>query len=875
MSFLNHQATADYDRQHRVEKRKFEEFMAAHGDCVGAPWLAICEKKEQSDASQRGAKRRGAESSSTITAEAGSGSGSGKVPDEVVEGKSLFLFVRIMTGKSLAVVVNRNDTVLALHEKIERATCMPVKEQRLIYGGRQLDIGKSLEDYGVEKESTLQLVGRLPSGRNPEIWQMVDDMVLAAIRLCRGDAAINLEDIRVLMSKFLTRVRADDAALGMSHLKIFTSLSAIDALSMVYLSANERSKQVANDSIRQFLISTHEFPESLHTYAATMVMGFCKHLAKMDPKDALYFACRSTLGTLVGGTAVVQELVDSSGGSLSLPEIFPFLFEAGCSVNEDFVDGVEVVTEWALLSHVRDFAAFMKPALAYIRELVHEEGPIGLPVQIGEFQRHSFWKEISFLHLMYVELCGIMSTCLSRVDVSLKDAGEFKFMAVGFQYLLILKELNALSKIYSGEADNFSKMFRQNIIPLRALITKCVKRNEDNNWLLEYKDVLDFDCRRHLAMMMFPEVKEDYDEIHEMLIDRSQLLAESFEYISNAEPETLRAGLFMEFKNEEATGPGVVREWFFLVCKEMFNPQNALFIANPNDRTRFFINPASEVDPKHLDYFRVCGRVIALALMHKVQVGIVLDRVLFMQLAGIIVQLEDIKDTDPILYRSCKQILDMDADLIDSDALGLTFIREYEELGARKRTELITGGESIKLNSENRAIYVEALIRSHFLTATYQQMDHFAQGFGDILCDPENQTLFFRSLELEDLDRMLRGNRSDLSIADWKLHTEYNGYRDSDPQIGWFWKILEEMAEGQRRVLLFFWTSVRYLPVEGFSGLSSPLYILKSEGTKEHLPTSHTCFQQLCIPEYPTFEMMKDRFNIVTQDHMGSSFGSS
>lgn len=197
----------------------------------------------------------------------------------------------------------------------------------------------------------------------------------------------------------------------------------------------------------------------------------------------------------------------------------------------------------------------------------------------------------------------------------------------------------------------------------------------------------------------------------------------------------------------------------------------------------------SEVDPKHRDYFRVCGRVIALSLMHKVQVGIGFDRVLFMQLAGHRIQLEDIKDTDPVLYRSCKHILEMDTDLIDSDALSLTFVREYEELGSRKKVELIPGGESIKLNSTNRDVYVEALIQSQFLTATKEQVACFAQGFGDILSDRELQVFFFRSLELEDLDSMLRGNRSDLSIHDWKVHTEYIGYQVTDPQINWFWKV--------------------------------------------------------------------------------------
>ena len=91
-------------------------------------------------------------------------------------------------------------------------------------------------------------------------------------------------------------------------------------------------------------------------------------------------------------------------------------------------------------------------------------------------------------------------------------------------------------------------------------------------------------------MLLFPDVSEDYEELHEMLIDRSSFLAESFEYISRAEPSSLHSGLFMEFKNEEATGPGVLREWFSLVCLAIFDPQHALFVACPLDPRRFYPN---------------------------------------------------------------------------------------------------------------------------------------------------------------------------------------------------------------------------------------------------------------------------------------------
>ncbi|KAK9222070.1 hypothetical protein WN944_010501 [Citrus x changshan-huyou] len=58
----------------------------------------------------------------------------------------------------------------------------------------------------------------------------------------------------------------------------------------------------------------------------------------------------------------------------------------------------------------------------------------------------------------------------------------------------------------------------------------------------------------------------------------------------------------------------------------------------------------------HLDYFCFSGRVIALALMHRVQVGVVSDHMFYLKLARKYISPEDIRDQDPSLSSSCKQI---------------------------------------------------------------------------------------------------------------------------------------------------------------------------------------------------------------------------
>ncbi|KAG5586172.1 hypothetical protein H5410_046606 [Solanum commersonii] len=163
-------------------------------------------------------------------------------------------------------------------------------------------------------------------------------------------------------------------------------------------------------------------------------------------------------------------------------------------------------------------------------------------------------------------------------------------------------------------------------------------------------------------------------------------------------------------QNKEATGLGMLREWFPLVCEAIFNPQNALFVSCLNDGRRFFPNPASKVDPLNLEYFIFYNRMIALALLHRVQISITFDRVFFLQLAREDISLEDIRNADPYLYSGCKKILEMDTKMVDEDILGLTFVSEDEELGSRKVVELYPNGKNTIVNCENRDSCVNLLV---------------------------------------------------------------------------------------------------------------------------------------------------------------------
>ncbi|WMV45010.1 hypothetical protein MTR67_038395 [Solanum verrucosum] len=87
-------------------------------------------------------------------------------------------------------------------------------------------------------------------------------------------------------------------------------------------------------------------------------------------------------------------------------------------------------------------------------------------------------------------------------------------------------------------------------------------------------------------------------------------------------------------------------------------------------------------------------------------------------------------------------------------------------------------------------------------------------------------------------------------------------------------QIVGSTSAEQRNVLLFFWTSMKSLPVEGFGGLDSKLHIYRTSDSHDCFPSSHTCFYRLCFPPYPSMDVMQNRLNIITQNYVGCSFGA-
>jgi len=319
----------------------------------------------------------------------------------------------------------------------------------------------------------------------------------------------------------------------------------------------------------------------------------------------------------------------------------------------------------------------------------------------------------------------------------------------------------------------------------------------------------------------------------------------------------------------------LAREWFELVCKDIFDPDMGLFMSSTTNQMSMTINPASGFDLEaNLVNYRFLGRVMGKAMFDRQLVSGHLVKHIYKHMLGWPIQFKDLESVDEDYYKNLKQLQGMAASGEDLSMLCLDFTQIAEVMGDKQVVELVKGGADIEVTNDNFPEYVEACLKYKLMDCVKPQLNELLLGFFDVIPEPLLTIFDFQELEL------LMCGLPEIDMEDWQAHTEYSGEYDEigadHPTCQWFWEVLTEFDHEMKARLLQFVTGTSGVPSRGFGvlqGNDGNIRKFTIHGVAVDVclyPRAHTCFNRIDLPLFQSKEELHEKLKLaVTMSSTG------
>ncbi|KOX75810.1 E3 ubiquitin-protein ligase HUWE1 [Melipona quadrifasciata] len=373
--------------------------------------------------------------------------------------------------------------------------------------------------------------------------------------------------------------------------------------------------------------------------------------------------------------------------------------------------------------------------------------------------------------------------------------------------------------------------------------------------LVDHTRVLDFDVKRRYFRTelerMDEGIRREELAVH---VRRNNVFEDSFRELHRRNADEWKNRFYIVFEGEEGQDAGgLLREWYVIISREIFNPMYALFTVSPGDRVTYMINSSSHCNPNHLCYYKFVGRVIAKAIYDNKLLECYFTRSFYKHILGILVKHTDMESEDYSFYKGLVYLTEHNiADL----GYELTFSTEVNEFGVNDVRDLIPNGRNIVVTEETKLEYIRLVCQMKMTGAIRKQLNAFLEGFYDII--PKRLISIFNEQELE----LLISGLPNVDIEDLKANTEYHKYNANSLQIQWFWRALRGFDQADRAKFLQFVTGTSKVPLQGFAALEGmngiqKFQIHREDRSTDRLPSAHTCFNQLDLPVYETYDKLR------------------
>lgn len=317
-----------------------------------------------------------------------------------------------------------------------------------------------------------------------------------------------------------------------------------------------------------------------------------------------------------------------------------------------------------------------------------------------------------------------------------------------------------------------------------------------------------------------------------------------------------------------------------------------LFVHSAVDDYTFKINPASRYIKGYESLFVLCGIMLAKALVDNVQLhSLHFTSAFYKALLHLPFDMKDLESLDGDLYRTIQQVMSMAPEEVEY--LYLCF--------AIGDTELEPGGMERDVTGENRSEWASKVL-DHFNGQVSEQRRCIATGFSKVLPLRELKGL---GIDHNQLELFLSG-LPHYDVEDWRKNTEYPACGNLTPRIRRmhqqnienFWSLMAELTDTEKAGVVRFSTGSAGVPLEGFAALRGRQ--ARNEASAEkfkiqrvnppptgtcsaetcgranvcvcRLPQSHTCFNTLDLPPYPTKEVLREKLMTAVAGSAGFGF---